>query len=173
MTPTARNAAIAAAIAIVPAVAAAVFYPERARAALPDRTRSLPGRLYDRVHELFEDEDDIEKATRRVVSRLENLTHRLDARESLMDRARDVPPGAAIGAGLAALLVIPAALTAIFAPDRLRAARDRVTGYWRDEDELHDELSGLSDRLDSLSENIEKQRDANFAAVTGAAKSDG
>lgn len=170
MTPTARNAAIAAAVAVVPALAAATAY-----AVYPERTRSLPGRVSDRIRDMFEDESDIETATRRVVARLEDLSHRLDRREGLVRRARDIdlPPGAAIGAGIAALLVIPVALTAIFAPNRLRAARDRVTGYWRNEEEIGEELSGLSERLDSLSADIEKQREANFDAVTQAARSDG
>lgn len=174
MTPTARNSAIAAAITVVPAVLAAAFYSDRARA-LPDQARSLSGRVSDRIRDMFEEEDDIETATRRVVSRLEDLSHRLDRRESLMRRARDidVPPAAAIGGALAALVIIPTALTAIFAPNRLRAARDRVAGYWRNEEEIQEELSGLTDRLDSLSKDIEKQRDANFDAVTRAAQSDG
>ncbi len=159
MTPTARNAAIAAAITLVPAIAAAAFYP--------DRTRALPGQVSDRVRELFEDEDDIEKATRKVVSRLENLTHRLDSR-SLSDRMPHVSPGAAIAAGIAALVVIPTALTAIFAPHKFREARDAAVGYWRDDEEIERELSGLTERLDSLSSDIEKQREANFDAVTGA-----
>ncbi len=171
MTPTARNSAIAAAITVVPAVLAAAFYSDRARA-LPDQARSLSGRVSDRIRDMFEDESDVETATRRVVSRLEDLAHRLDRRESMMSRARnvDMPPAAAIGAGLAALVIIPTALTAIFAPNRLRAARDRVTAYWQDEEEIQEELSGLSERLDSLSQDIEKQRDANFDAVTQAAK---
>ncbi len=172
MTPTARNAAIAAAVAIVPAAIAAAFYPDRTRE-LPHQARSLSGRLTDRVRDMFENESDVETATRRVVSRLEDLSHRLDRRESLMDRARDVSPGAAIGTGVAALLIVPTVLVAIFAPNRLREARDTVTSYWRDEEELHDELSGISERLDSLSDHIERQRESNFDAVTRAAKSNG
>lgn len=159
MTPTTRNAAIAAAITIVPAIAAAAFYPSQ--------TRALPGQITDRVRDLFEEEDDIEKATRKVVSRLDGLAHRLDAR-SLSNRMPDVSPGAAIAAGIAALVVIPAAITAIFAPHKFREAKDAALGYWRDDDELHSELSGLSERLDTLSGDIEKQRQANFDAVTGA-----
>ncbi len=164
MTPTARNAAIAAAVTLIPAIAAAAFYPERARA--------LPGRVGDRVRDIFEDDDDVEATVRRLVARLDALTHRLDRHDSFMDRARDVSPGAAIAAGLAALVVIPTALTAIFAPHRLREARDAAMGYWSDHDDVGDELSGLSSRLDELTADIEKQRDSNFDAVTRAARDD-
>ncbi len=159
MTPTARNAAIAAAITLVPAIAAAAFYPAQ--------TRALPGQVSDRVRELFEDEDDIEKATRRVVSRLENLTHRLDSR-TLADRMPEVSPATAIAAGIAALVVIPTALTAIFAPHKFREARDAAMGYWHDDEAVEQELSDITERLDTLSSDIEKQREANFDAVTGA-----
>lgn len=163
MTPTARNAAIAAAITLVPALAAAALYPDRARA--------LPGQVSGRVREIFEDDSEVEQATRQVVSRLEGLTRRLESR-ALADRVPEISPAAAIGAGIAALVLIPAALTALFAPHRFRQAKDAALGYWSDENDIdpavEDELSGLSERLDTLSADIERQREDNFDAVLGA-----
>ena len=162
MTPTARNAAIAAAATLIPAAIAAAMYPDRARA--------LPGRIVDRSRDLFES-DDIDSQMRRALARLDHLTDGLDRYTG-----RNQPQfstGTLVAAGIAAAIAIPAALTAIFAPDRVRAARDSVVGYFSEEDEaeMQSELSRVSERLDALNSDIEAQRERAFDAVTGAAQS--
>ena len=162
MTPTARNAAIAAAATLIPAAIAAAIYPDRARA--------LPGRIADTARDAF-DGDDIESQVRRTLARLESLTEGLDLHARRNSPA--ISPGALIAAGVAAALVIPAALTAVFAPDRVRAVRDRAVGYFNDDDlddQVEDELTRVSERLESLSADIDRQRDSAFDSVTSAAQ---
>lgn len=167
MTPTARNAAIAAAATLIPAAIAAAIYPDRARA--------LPERISARVRDSFES-DDFDSQARRALARLEALTDRLDRR----DETSDPRPGL-LAAGLALVLVVPAALTMLF-PDRARAARDTALGYFRDTEDDEDraaaaaveaELGRVSQRLDALSTDIETARDANYEAVTKAAQNKG
>ncbi|SPJ24457.1 hypothetical protein [Palleronia abyssalis] len=179
MTPATRNTAIAAAATLIPAALAAA-----AAAAYPERTRRIGHEIGDRVHSLFDDTTaDVDTRTRRIAHRLEELTHRLEAQlprhqsswTSHMPSMPSMPstpsPMAMIGGGIAAALLIPAALTAIFAPHKLREARDAVTNYWSDE-EVADELTRVSERLDSLSADIEKHREDNFDTVVAAAHKD-
>lgn len=193
MTSTARNVALAAAATILPAAAAAFAYP--------DRTRRLSHTIGDRVSALFDDSPletlsrgraarhaigdraqqayqvtsaEFEDRTRRILRGLDELAHRLDRRgieESFHDTPR-VSPLAMIGGGIAAALVVPTVLTAIFAPQKLRNARDAVTGYFSSEEEIAEELNRVTDRLNSLSADLEKHRSSNFDDVVGAAKKD-
>ena len=167
MTPTARNAAIAAAATLIPAAIAAAIYPDRARA--------LPGRIADTARDVL-DGDDTDTQIRRTLARLQALTDNLDlhTRQS----TPGISPGALIAAGVAAALVIPAALAAIFAPGRIRAARDRAAGTFRDDagsdldDEVDEELSRVSERLETLTADLDRQRDDAFDSVTAAAQTD-
>ena len=68
--------------------------------------------------------------------------------------------------------MVPTVLTAIFAPQKLRDARDAVTGYFTTEEEIGEELTRVSERLDSLSADIEKQRESNFDDVVKQANKD-
>ena len=162
MTPTTRNTAIgiAAAATILPAVAAAVFYPER--------TRRLGHDISSRVHDAFDSgSSDVESQARRIMARLDGLSHELQVRAGIAD---DRPSAATlIGAGILAAIAIPAALTAWFAPDRVRQARDYVMG---NRDEAEAELANLTARLDDLNANIERQREDAFDSVTAAAHKD-
>ena len=159
MTPTTRNTAIgiAAAATILPAVAAAVLYP--------DRTRKLGNDLSSRVHDAFDSgSSDVETQARRIMKRLDGLSHDLQVRAGIAD---DRPSTATmIGAGIVAAIAIPAALTAWFAPDRVRQARDYVMGS---REEAEEELANLTARLDELNDHIEQQREDAFDSVTAAA----
>ena len=159
MTPTARNAAIATAATLIPAAIAAAFYPDRARA--------LPGQIADRARDAFDDSDDFETRARRTIARLESLTDGLDrfSRPS----TPTVSAAAMIAGGIVAALAVPAALAAFF-PDRARAYRDAAIGYFRSDDEAREELSRVSERLNSLSKDIERQRSSNYDDVVSAAK---
>ncbi|SFG44100.1 hypothetical protein SAMN04488020_102244 [Palleronia marisminoris] len=192
MTPTARNIALAAAATILPAAAAALTYP--------DRTRRLGHTIGDRVSSLFDDSlfktdshirgarhtigdrahdvydataAELEDRTRRIMRSLDELAHRLDPRD--LDDSYDTPrvsPLTIIGGGIAAALVVPTVLTAIFAPQKLRSARDAVAGYFTSEEEIAEELNRVTDRLNSLSADLDKQRSSNFDDVVNAAKKD-
>ena len=67
--------------------------------------------------------------------------------------------------GVLAAIAIPAALTAWFAPEKVREARDYVMGN----DEAEEELKNLSARLEDLNSHIEAQRDSAFDSVSHAA----
>ncbi|QFU07814.1 hypothetical protein PARPLA_02101 [Rhodobacteraceae bacterium THAF1] len=160
MTPTTRNSAIAiaAAATIIPAVAAAMY---------PDRTRRLGHDLSNRVHDAFDSgSSDVEGQARKIMSRLDGMSHDLQVRAGM---ASDRPSyGTMIAAGVVAAIAIPAALTAWFAPDRVRQARDYVFG----EGDPEQDLADLSSRLDDLTANIERQREDAFDSVTAAAHRD-
>lgn len=157
MSPFTRNIVLATAAAVLPAIAAA--------AVSPDRARALPRRISTRVRDIFEDDDSVEGNLRRITARLEDLSHQIDAR-SAMERVRDTSTTTRILTALAALLLLPAALSAIFFPDRLRAARDRVIehGPW-----AHDDDESWDDELEELEDDLEAQRDDAVAAVSKAA----
>ncbi|TDL81873.1 hypothetical protein E2L08_04260 [Palleronia sediminis] len=182
MTPFARNAAIAAAAVLVPAAAAAAI------AYAPERSRSLPARWGDRLRDLLHDEPDTNLD--RITARLDALAHRIEAAghgaysraETAYARAGDTSTATRILAGVGIMTIVPIALTAIFAPDRAADLRDRVTDRLRggraDEDDdamgqqIDDELDALNERLSGLSEDLDRQRDMNFAAVTRTARND-
>ena len=161
MTPLYRNIAIAAALIALPAAATA--------AAGPDRVRALPGRIGNRVRDWYED-GTVEDNLRRLAARLDDLTDQIDVLH------RDPAPRGGIGARVAAVLgvavLVPAAIAAILAPDRVRQARDYVTSWGADQQAaIEDELASLSDRLGTLTGKLDRQRDDAFDTVTRAAKS--
>lgn len=159
MTPTTRNSAIAiaAAATILPAVAAAVMYP--------DRTRRLGTDISNRVHDVFDSgTTDVESQARKIMSRLDGLSHDLQVRAGL---AHDRPSTTSLViGGIVAAIAIPAALTAWFAPERVQQARDYVFGDGSDPER---DLEELTTRLDDLNANIERQRDSAFDSVAQAA----
>ena len=195
MNSTARNVALAAAATILPAAAAAAIYPDRTRRLghivgdrvyglfddspyhARSRSRSARHAIGDRSREIYDaSAAEFEDRSRRIMSTLDELVHRLDRRSrdvSLpeIDTSR-ATPFALIGGSIAAALVVPTVLTAIFAPQKLRDARDAVTGYFASEEEIGEELSRVSERLDSLSADIEKQRESNFDDVVKQANKD-
>lgn len=128
MSPFARNIALTAAAALLPALVGLAVAPERARA----------------------------------------LPNRIDARGShAMDRVHDTSPTARLLADIAALVVIPAALTAIFARGRLRVSRERDADHvYRHEDDV--DRSG--DDVGDLEEALETQRSDAVSTVSRAAR---
>ena len=190
MTPTARNIALAAAATILPAAAAALTYSDKTRrlghtigdrvstlfddTPLQTRSRSRGARhtIGDRAHEVYDATTaEFEDRTRRIMRSLDELMHRLDRHD--VDDSLDTPrisPATMIGGGIAAALVVPTVLTAVFAPQKLRGARDAMTGYFTSEEEIGEELTRVTDRLNTLSADLEKQRSSNFDDVVKAAK---
>ncbi|PZX15756.1 hypothetical protein LX81_02388 [Palleronia aestuarii] len=161
MTPLYRNIAIAAALIVLPAAATA--------AAGPDRVRALPGRIGTRVRDWWED-DNLEGNFKRLAARLDDLTDQIES------YARPTPePSGMVGRIMALLgvaVLVPAAITALVAPDRVREVRDRADAWWKGDDEVDPEaeLRGLSERLESLTGDLERQRRNSFDTVTEAAR---
>lgn len=156
MSPFTRNIILTAVAAILPALVGLAVAPERARA--------LPGRIGHGVRDLLED-DSVEASLRRITARLDNLAHQIDAHgASAADRMRETSTATRLVAGIAALLVIPAALTAIFAPGRLRGSRSHDAGY-----ASRDDVDRGGDEVGDLEEALEKQRSDAVSAVSAAA----
>lgn len=189
MNSTARNVALATAATVLPAAAAALAYPDRTRRLghiigdrvtglfddSPRRSRSRGRRarhaITDRAQEIYgASAAEFEDRTHRIMRSLEDLAHRLDRRDPHSSDMEHHTPVALICGGLAAALIIPTVLTAVFAPQKLRNARDAVTGYFTTEEEIGEELTRVSDRLESLSAHLEKQRASNFDDVVKQAK---
>lgn len=155
MSPFTRNIALTAA-ALLPALIGLAVASERVRV--------LPNRIGHRVRDLFEDDDTVEASLRRITARLDDLSHQIDARGShVMDRMHDTSPTTRLLAGIAALLVIPAALTAIFAPGRLRLAGARSP----------DDIEASGDDIGDLETALEKQRSDAVSTVSRAARREG
>ncbi|WP_375261426.1 hypothetical protein [Palleronia sp.] len=188
MNSTARNVALATAATVLPAAAAALTYPDRTRRLghvigdrmtglledTPTHGRRVQHALTDRAQEIYgAGAAEFEDRTRRIMHTLEELTHRLDRRVRGEPEIEHHTPVALICGGIAAALIIPTVLTAVFAPQKLRDARDAVTGYFSDEEEIGKELTRMSERLESLSADIARQRDSNFDDVVSQAKKDG
>lgn len=153
MSPLTRNIALTAASTLLPALIGFLVAPER--------TRSLPDRIGHRVRGLLENDDTVEANLHRISARLEDLSRQLDVHGSqAMKRMHETSPTTRLVAGLAALVVIPAALTAIFAPGRLRQAGAR------DADPARNRGNAFSD----LEEDLEKQRSDAVSAVSDAAR---
>lgn len=189
MTSTARNIALATAATILPAAAAAFAYPDRTRrlghtigdrvtslfddTSLQTRGRDARHAIGDRAHEVYDaTASELEDRTRRIMRSLDALVHRLDRREEVHEDTHRSSPLAMIGGSIVVALIVPTVLTAIFAPQKLRSARDAVTGYFTSEEEIAGELNRVTDRLNSLSADLEKQRSSNFDDVVNAAKKD-
>lgn len=156
MSPFTRNIAFTAAATLLPALIGLVIAPERARI--------LPSRIGHRVRDLLGDDDTVEASLRRITARLEDLSHQLEANgASATDRMRETSTATRLVAGIVALLVIPAALTAIFAPGRLRG--------WDADDADRDEnnVDRSGDDVGDLEEALEKQRSDAVSAVSQAA----
>ena len=161
MSPFTRNIAVTAAATLLPALIGLVIAPER--------TRALPDRISHRVRGLFDDDDTVEASLRRITARLEDLSHQIDARgASATHRMRETSTTSRLMAGIVALLVIPAALTAIFAPGRLRVSRGwDGDGAHREED---DDVNRWGDDVGHLEEALERQREDAVSAVSQAAR---
>lgn len=105
---------------------------------------------------------------RRITARLEDLSHQIDAHvASAIDRMRETSTATRLVAGIAALVVIPAASTAIFAPGRLRVSRGwDANDAYRDETDVDRSGADVGD----LEEALERQRSDAVSAVSQAAR---
>ncbi|TRD16613.1 hypothetical protein [Palleronia caenipelagi] len=157
MTPSSRNAAIAAASTLIPLVAGAIV------AARSDR--SAVDRLSSRVSDAWENRPDLESHLSDLRDRANALGHRLDPRrDDDSDRLRML-----LAAGATALLV-PAAIAALIGAKRRNTVVEEVTESLPDEERIRSAVSDISERLQSLSAHLEQQRENAFEMVRDAAR---